>query len=234
MRLPPRSTLFPYTTLFRHIFLYAKSGQVWSAPLLGGRRGRCRLQQGLLSRLRILPAHPSQPLAHGPLADTKPARDLAVGMALSIEPLHASRERHTRPSLRIAAGLAQRGHPAVFKTLFVPAYRASRTVERPRYVVLIGPALLNQIDPRMRLRDAIAHGVVGQHNPCNDVHARVNLVEQRWADQTPRMRLRDAIAHGVVGQHNPGNHHHAPAVLGAQQTSIIDCTRALRATRNRE
>src|ERR1022692_4442539 len=141
--------------------------------------------------------HPSsQPLAHGPLADTKPARDLAVGMAPSLEPLHASRERHTRPSLRIAAGLAQRGHPAVFKTLFVPAYRASRTVERPRYVVLIGPALLNQIDPRMRLRDAIAHG--------------------------------------VVGQHNPGNHHHAPAVLGAQQTSIIDCTRALRATRNRE
>src|ERR1035438_10306155 len=129
----------------RRIVLGAKSGQVWFAPLFGSRREHCRLrarrlEQNLLFGLRILPAHPSQPFTHSGLTDAEPPRDLAVGMSLALEPLYASSERHPQASLRIAAGLTQRGHGAVIKTLLVPAHRASRTIEGPRNIVLIGPS----------------------------------------------------------------------------------------------
>src|ERR1017187_6293378 len=63
----------------------------------------------------------------------------------------------------------------------------------------------------------------------------VVLVGPTPLDQTqPRMGFGDTIANGVVSKHDPGDDHHAMAVLGAQQTSIIDYLRALWATRNRK
>src|SRR3712207_9347916 len=36
IRRPPRSTLFPYTTLFRSVFMYGTFATLWTVYLLGG------------------------------------------------------------------------------------------------------------------------------------------------------------------------------------------------------
>src|SRR3989449_11173218 len=40
IRRPPRSTLFPYTTLFRSVYALARNGTLWIVPVDGPARAR--------------------------------------------------------------------------------------------------------------------------------------------------------------------------------------------------
>ena len=162
----------------RRVVLGAKSGQVWSAlcfgQRLGGswRRGRGFLQrQAFLIGLRIRPACAVKPLSHCPLVNPESARNLAVGMTIAFEPFYALGKRNARAALRVTASLAQGGKTAVLEARLLPAHRAGGTPEGSRDIVLVGPALLNQSNPRMRLGEAVADGVLHQDNARDDHHA---------------------------------------------------------------
>src|SRR3712207_7432377 len=63
IRRPPRSTLFPYTTLFRSPARAAGLARVGRARLADARGGRCvRRGSRVCARARLLAAAPAQPV----------------------------------------------------------------------------------------------------------------------------------------------------------------------------
>ena len=64
--------------------------------------------------------------------------------------------------------MSQCGHASLFEALLVPSHRADGTAERVRNVVLVCPALVDQVHHRMRLGYAISFAILRQHHSRHD------------------------------------------------------------------
>src|ERR1035437_9229582 len=117
IRRPPRSTLFPYTTLFRSVFAHTNaSPDGLPRPALAGLHVRTgNLHGELLSVHKISQAYPGIPTVRERLIDL-PAFPLPVSVAqhlfpaapaeirpFHVEPFHPVAGRHHAPPIRAVA-----------------------------------------------------------------------------------------------------------------------------------
>ena len=137
----------------RHARADRQRGQVW----VRRRRRLARSQRELLGARRG-PAEAAQALADRLLIDPQPMSDGAVGQPRGLERADGTvPARAPRPAPRVPSGAAQGRQAFVVIAPLIPPERAWRAPEGPRDIVLIGPALLDQGDHRVRL----GHAVVG-------------------------------------------------------------------------
>src|ERR1035438_8949272 len=113
-----------------------------------------------------------QHLADGHLADSQTPCNFSIGLASCLEAMdQGGAPRQQAPaSFGISAEVAQGGQTVLLESPLIPTHRSCRATQGPSYLLLTGPALLNEIDHGVSLRHPIRYGILCQNNARHQHH----------------------------------------------------------------
>ena len=177
-----------------------RTGQVWV------RTRRAKSKHGLLRRRRV--PQPAQHFADRLVAAAHPSGDLANRDPFGTKPpdMPCPRRRKARPPRRITDAAPQCWQSALLESTLVPAHRPCRALERPRHLELLRPALIDQLDHRVRLGHPVAGGIMRPGDPSHDDDALPAL----GSHLTPTIDDDETLTEGISHQLQlrlPGNRH---------------------------
>ncbi len=181
----------------------------------------------------FLPAHPDEHFANCSLTDPKPSRDFAMGMPLSFEPVHRLPPgiSPSCASRRIAAWLAKRSQSTLLISTLIATQCSGRITEDASHIVLIGPALFDEIYHRLCLGHSVGHCVMS-HGDARHNHHSMALLRPDLATVVDRAHFRRIAG---VGKQvlNFGGHRVPPntavlkkrTVLGSRSKMSLQATK---------
>jgi hypothetical protein len=150
-------------------------------------RGRPGDRQLDLHGLGRRPAQPAELLADGLLRHPHGRGDLALALALRAEGVDApvTRALQAGPACRVAAGPPERDQSTALEAALVPANAARRAPECPGDLVLVRPALRDELHHRVCLGHRVADRVVGDRHAGHEHRALPVARPQQAASVDP-------------------------------------------------
>lgn len=120
-----------------------------------------------------LPAKPAEGLPNGLLADPHSPANLAVGMTFCLEALDQTCPRLSEPlaALRETSPVPQGRQTALLKSLLVPTNGSLGAAEGPRHVILVSPALFDEVHHGVRLGHTVTESILREQDAGDDDHS---------------------------------------------------------------
>lgn len=114
------------------------------------------------------------------------------------------------PTLRKPAVVPKRRKATALEAALLAPNCSRRTVERPRYIFLVGPSLLHKADHGIRFGHVVAHGVLGKNDARDHDHTvpilgthKATIIDDQClpGKRHPGEKIALSIARGHVGDY---------------------------------